>query len=99
MTMSVYNGRRAPNVSEYINSLNTIQPLDVPGQDEEFSLTNDLDIFTNAEFFDFGMDVNQHSEAEVNRPHSGSYNNSSETFAQCESHTQCNVMLDVPTGS
>lgn len=57
--MSGYNGRRGPNVSEYIANLNTIpspsdQTLDPQNLDDDFAL------FTNADFADagnFNMDV------------------------------------------
>jgi len=57
--MSGYNGRRGPNVSEYIANLNTIpspsdQTLDPQNLEDDFAL------FTNADFADagnFNMDV------------------------------------------
>lgn len=52
--MSTYNnGRRAPNVSQYLQNLNTIPtPQDVSAQ-SDFNLPDDLDFLTNTEFFDF----------------------------------------------
>jgi hypothetical protein len=51
--MSSYNGRRAPNVSQYIANLNTVPSShDVPG-DLTIPSDADLDFLTNAEFFDF----------------------------------------------
>jgi hypothetical protein len=55
--MSVYNARRAPNVSQYIDELNQVPTsLDLqqqqPGQ-EEFDFEGSLAMFTNAEFPDF----------------------------------------------
>ncbi|WPG98717.1 regulatory protein cys-3/bZIP transcription factor (MetR) [Acrodontium crateriforme] len=52
--MSNYtNGRRAPNVSQYLANLNTVPSAqDIAAQD--FALPDDgLDFLTNAEFFDF----------------------------------------------
>ena len=47
-----YNGRRAPNVSQYLQNLNTISSgHDLPS---DINLgEGDLDFLTNAEFFDF----------------------------------------------
>lgn len=55
--MAGFNGRRAPNVSQYIANLNTItSPHDVPTQqDENFGIEEDLAVFTNTEFFDFDL--------------------------------------------
>ena len=55
--MSQYNGRRAPNVSQYIANLNTIpSAADVAGQ-QDFAnfVDDDLAMFTNTQFFDFDM--------------------------------------------
>ena len=52
-----YNGRRAPNVSEYIANLNAIpsaQDLQSSNQ-EPFSADDDLAMFTNTQFFDFDL--------------------------------------------
>ncbi|KAI9042590.1 putative bZIP transcription factor (MetR) [Aspergillus affinis] len=57
--MSEFNGRRAPNFSQYINDLNAIpSPYDQAVQQQQqqqdsFNLDADLSLFTNAEFFDF----------------------------------------------
>ncbi|MCJ1485677.1 hypothetical protein MMC06_005852 [Schaereria dolodes] len=58
--MSVFNGRRAPNVSQYIANLNAIPSAhDIATQQQEgFNLEDDLAIFTNAEFFDFDLGEN-----------------------------------------
>ncbi|KAK3673864.1 hypothetical protein LTR78_006419 [Recurvomyces mirabilis] len=51
--MASYNGRRAPNVSQYLANLNTIPgPQDVAAQ-SAFPTGDDLDFLTNTEFFDF----------------------------------------------
>ena len=53
--MSGYSPRRGPNVSQYIANLNTIpsaHDLD-SRQQEDYSLEDDLALFTNTEFFDF----------------------------------------------
>lgn len=56
--MSGYNGRRAPNFSQYLNDLNTIpSPYDQAQQEQEqqdlFDVDAELALFTNAEFLDF----------------------------------------------
>lgn len=54
--MSEFNGRRAPNFSQYLDDLNTVpSPYDQPPQQEQdlFDVDADLALFTNAEFFDF----------------------------------------------
>ena len=57
-----YNGRRGPNVSEYIANLNAIPtPQDLSNQ-ENFG-DDDLALFTNTQFFDFdlGQEVDLHA--------------------------------------
>ena len=52
-----YNGRRGPNVSEYIANLNAIptaQDLQSSNADN-FNLDDDLAMFTNTQFFDFDL--------------------------------------------
>ena len=84
--MANFGGRRAPNVSQYIANLNTIpSEFDVAAQQEEnYSLADDLAIFTNAEFFDFdlGAGVNEKSaqydaaqEARVKRENAAAVEN------------------------
>ncbi|GIK03719.1 hypothetical protein Aspvir_007793 [Aspergillus viridinutans] len=56
--MSGYNGRRAPNFSQYIEDLNAIpspydQALQQQQRQDTFSLDAELSLFTNTEFFDF----------------------------------------------
>lgn len=55
--MAGYHGHRAPNVSQYLNDLNTIpSPYDQAVQQQQqssFNLDEELALFTNAEFFDF----------------------------------------------
>jgi hypothetical protein len=54
--MSTYNGRRAPNVSQYIANLNTIPAVnDTPTQQDFGNFDDDLTLFTNTQFFDFDM--------------------------------------------
>ncbi|PGH20827.1 hypothetical protein AJ80_03454 [Polytolypa hystricis UAMH7299] len=50
-----YNGRRAPNFSQYLNDLNTIpSPYDQSIQQPDiFDVDAELAMFTNAEFLDF----------------------------------------------
>lgn len=57
--MSEYNGRRAPNFSQYLDDLNAIpSPYDQAVQQQQqqqdlFNLDSELSMFTNTEFFDF----------------------------------------------
>ncbi|KAE8413934.1 hypothetical protein BDV36DRAFT_267115 [Aspergillus pseudocaelatus] len=56
--MTEYNGRRAPNFSQYLDDLNAIpSPYDQAVQQQQqqgsYNLDADLSLFTNAEFFDF----------------------------------------------
>ncbi|RHZ47517.1 putative bZIP transcription factor (MetR) [Aspergillus thermomutatus] len=56
--MSGYNGRRAPNFSQYIEDLNAIpspydQALQQQQRQDTFNLDAELSLFTNTEFFDF----------------------------------------------
>lgn len=55
--MAGFNSRRAPNISQYIANLNTIPSArDVPNpQDENYTIEEDLAVFTNTEFFDFDL--------------------------------------------
>lgn len=55
--MAGFNGRREPNVSQYIANLNTIPPVldSAAKQEENYNLEDDLSVFTNAEFFDFDL--------------------------------------------
>ncbi|KAH0534141.1 hypothetical protein FGG08_007267 [Glutinoglossum americanum] len=56
--MSAFIGRRAPNVSQYIATLNTIpsaHDLASQQQQDSFGLEDDLALFTNTQFFDFDM--------------------------------------------
>ncbi|KAF2086108.1 hypothetical protein K490DRAFT_8787, partial [Saccharata proteae CBS 121410] len=50
-----YSGRRAPNVSQYLQGLNTVPTAQEMAQTQEgFDFNeNDLSLFTNTEFFDF----------------------------------------------
>lgn len=52
--MSGYSPRRGPNVSQYIANLNSIPSAhDLDSPQEDYSLEDNLALFTNAEFFDF----------------------------------------------
>ncbi|EOD44631.1 Basic-leucine zipper (bZIP) transcription factor [Neofusicoccum parvum] len=68
--MSGFAGRRAPNVSQYIQDLNTVptsQELQAQQQPAETfgGIDDDLSLFTNTEFFDFdlGTQIPQVSQA------------------------------------
>ncbi|KAI9801273.1 MAG: hypothetical protein M1833_002843 [Piccolia ochrophora] len=59
--MSSFGGRRAPNVSQYVATLNTVPPAQdmVTHQQEGYgNLEEDLAMFTNTQFFDFDMGEN-----------------------------------------
>jgi hypothetical protein len=57
--MTEYNGRKAPNFSQYLEDLNAIpSPYDRAVQQQQqqhgsFNLDAELSLFTNTEFFDF----------------------------------------------
>ncbi|KAF4217933.1 hypothetical protein CNMCM8980_000107 [Aspergillus fumigatiaffinis] len=56
--MSGFNGRRAPNFSQYLEDLNAIpspydQALQQQQRQDTFNLDAELSLFTNTEFFDF----------------------------------------------
>ncbi|KAH7030449.1 hypothetical protein B0J12DRAFT_316632 [Macrophomina phaseolina] len=54
--MSGYASRRAPNVSQYIQDLNTVPtPQELQQPQDNFGLDDDLSLFTNTEFFDFDL--------------------------------------------
>lgn len=56
-----YNGRRGPNVSEYIANLNAIPSAqDIENSQGNFDLDEDLAMFTNTQFFD--SDLNQFAD-------------------------------------
>jgi hypothetical protein len=50
--MSTYNGRRAPNVSHLLQDLNTVSAHDA-ATEENFNMEDDLELFTNTQFYDF----------------------------------------------
>ncbi|KAF4584317.1 Regulatory protein cys-3 [Ophiocordyceps camponoti-floridani] len=62
--MSAYNGRHAPNVSQYLRDLNTINPQDTSAADEGFAIEDDLALFTNTQFFDFDSGQNMDFQAQ-----------------------------------
>jgi hypothetical protein len=49
-----YNGRRGPNVSEYIANLNAIPTAQDLSNQDSF-VDDDLALFTNTQFFDFDL--------------------------------------------
>jgi hypothetical protein len=50
-----YNGRRAPNVAEYIAQLNAIPSAQDLQNADSYNLEDDLAMFTNTHFFDFDL--------------------------------------------
>lgn len=69
--MSGYNGRRAPNFSQYLEDLNAIpSPYDqaLQQQQDSFNLDAELALFTNAEFLDFDSFDNGGGFGDMNVP-------------------------------
>ncbi|RDW60664.1 hypothetical protein BP6252_12047 [Coleophoma cylindrospora] len=65
--MSAYNGRRGPNVSEYIANLNAIPSAqDLANQQDYANLDEDLAMFTNTQFFDFDLGQDTDFSADFN---------------------------------
>ncbi|KAI8720521.1 BZIP domain-containing protein [Fusarium sp. LHS14.1] len=60
--MSNYNGRRGPNVSQYLRDLNAINRQE-SSNDEPFNMEEDLALFTNTQFFDFETGQNTDYQA------------------------------------
>lgn len=58
--MNNYNGRKVPNVSQYVANLNTIPSAHdlATQQHDDFKLEDDLALFTNTEFYDFDLGEN-----------------------------------------
>jgi hypothetical protein len=50
--MSTYHGRRAPNVSHLLQDLNAVGAHDGTAE-ETFNMEDDLELFTNTQFYDF----------------------------------------------
>ena len=65
--MSNYNGRRGPNVSQYLRDLNTISPQDTTGE-ENFNMEDELSFFTNTQFFDLDSGQNTDFQAPPVKP-------------------------------
>ncbi len=66
------NGRKAPNVSQYLANLNTIPSAhDVATQDDNFDIEEQLAQFTNVEFLDFeaGGEFLEHPVPDFNSDH------------------------------
>ena len=66
--MSTYNGRRGPNVSQYLRDLNAISPQDSTNNDENFNMEDSLSFFTNTEFFDLDSGQNTDFQAPPVKP-------------------------------
>lgn len=74
--MSNYGGRHGPNVSQYLRDLNTISPQADTLEESSLNFEEDLNIFTNTQFFDFDSGQNtdfqaQPAKPEGKAPHSG----------------------------
>ena len=62
--MANYQGRRAPNVSQYIAGLNTIPDM---SQQQEFgAFEDDLSLLTQGDFFDYDLHAPFHQAASPN---------------------------------
>ncbi|KAF4343166.1 regulatory cys-3 [Fusarium beomiforme] len=61
--MSNFNGRRGPNVSQYLRDLNAINRQET-AHDEPFNMEEDLALFTNTQFFDFETGQNTDYQAQ-----------------------------------
>ncbi|KAG7110466.1 hypothetical protein VD0002_g2739 [Verticillium dahliae] len=68
MAPSYNNGRRGPNVSQYLRDLNTIEAKGA--REEEFRFEDDLAMFTNTQFFDFETGQNTDYQAQPSKPES-----------------------------
>lgn len=66
--MSTYNGRRAPNVSRYLQDLNAISPENTTANEENFNVDDQLSFFTNTEFFDLDSGQNTDFQAPPTKP-------------------------------
>lgn len=60
--MSTFNGRRGPNVSQYLRDLNTIKPQET-AVDDNLNFEQELAMFTNTQFFDFDSGQNTDFQA------------------------------------
>lgn len=60
--MSNFNGRRGPNVSQYLRDLNAINRQET-AHEEPFNMEEDLALFTNTQFFDFETGQNTDYQA------------------------------------
>lgn len=60
--MTNFNGRRGPNVSQYLRDLNAINRQET-AHDEPFNMEEDLALFTNTQFFDFETGQNTDYQA------------------------------------
>ena len=73
--MAHYQGRRGPNVSQYLAHLNSDVPQQQPAQD---FFEDDIALFTNTDFFDFDLNsgvadlAGDLSYANARRQHQGS---------------------------
>lgn len=66
--MSTYNGRRGPNVSQYLRDLNTISPQETTSDGENFNMEEELAFFTNTRFFDLDSGQNTDYQAAPVKP-------------------------------
>jgi hypothetical protein len=55
--MSAFNGRRGPNVSQYLRELNTL-PVAQESTREELPNDEELALFSTTQFFDFDLGQN-----------------------------------------
>ncbi|KAL4798769.1 hypothetical protein BDV19DRAFT_336864 [Aspergillus venezuelensis] len=81
--MAEYNGRRAPNFSQYLDDLNAIpSPYDIAVQQQQqqegFNFDSDLSLFTNTEFFDFDLNLPPFDPIEENNQKGNNVNQKSD---------------------
>lgn len=61
---ATYNGRRGPNVSQYLRDLNAINPQAEQSPEDNFNMEEDLALFTNTQFFDVETGQNTDYQAQ-----------------------------------
>jgi hypothetical protein len=65
--MSTFNGRRGPNVSQYLRELNTL-PAVHESTREELPNDEELALFSTTQFFDFDLGQNTDFQAPPAKP-------------------------------
>jgi hypothetical protein len=68
--MTIFNGRRGPNVSQYLRNLNVQDSVMEDNLLSDEDLQKGLDMFTNSQFFDFDSGQNTDYQAQPPKPES-----------------------------